>query len=122
MAASLGKIPTTSLRRVISSLTRSSRLVELVQCSGEGVEGDQVLFGVLEQPADLRGDWLEAGDHVGTALATLVAVLGGEYISAALVAAAVVERVSGDAGPSPRQRAHPGGGHRPTAPLRLWTP
>ena len=99
----MGKIPTTSERRPISLLTRSSGLVErsLVQCSaGKRVEGDQVLLGVLEQPADLRRDRLQALEDVADALAGLVAVFGVEHFpqrggdQAALVAAAVGEHVS----------------------------
>jgi hypothetical protein len=66
----------------------------------EQVEGDQVLLGVFEQPADLRRDRLKPGDHVPDPLPRLGLVLGVEYLpegggdETALVTAAVVEHVS----------------------------
>jgi hypothetical protein len=66
----------------------------------EQVERDQIFLGVLEQPADLRGDRLKAGDHVTDPLARLLLVLGVEHLSqrgsdqAALVTTAVVVHVS----------------------------
>ena len=59
-------MPTTSVRRPISRLTRSSGFVErsLDQCSArEAVEGEQVLLGVGEQLGDLRRGRLELLDH-----------------------------------------------------------
>jgi hypothetical protein len=72
--ASLGKMPTTSLRRPISRLTRSSGFVErsLLQCLGEAVEREQVLLGGLEQLGDLRRGRCELLDHRADALARLV--------------------------------------------------
>jgi hypothetical protein len=101
MDSSLGKMPTTSVGRPISLLTRSSeRAAELGPVlAGESVDGDQVLLGALEQPAHLGGDRLKAGDHVGDPLAGLVLVFGVEDLAqgggdqAALVAAAVIEHV-----------------------------
>ena len=67
---------------------------------GKGVEGDQVLLGLLEQAADLWSDRLEARDHVTYPLPRLIAALGVEHLAqgscdqAALVAASVVEHVS----------------------------
>jgi hypothetical protein len=65
----------------------------------EQIERDEVLLGVLEQPADLRRDRLKPGDHVPDPLARLVLILGVEHFSqcggdqTALVTAAVVEHV-----------------------------
>ena len=83
-AASLGKLPTTSVRRPISRLTCSSGLVRAQLApvgGGEGGEGQQVLLGVLEQPGDLRRHRLEALDDLGDALARLLAAFGVEHLS-----------------------------------------
>ena len=56
MAASLGKMPTTSVRRLISPLTRSSGLVEwiLARCSlGKAHVGEHVLLGLVQQRGEL---------------------------------------------------------------------
>jgi hypothetical protein len=45
---------------------------------GEGVEGDQVLLGVLEQLGDLGDVCAEASEHLADPLAGLVAALGVE--------------------------------------------
>ena len=56
MAASLGKMPTTSVRRLISPLSRSSGLVEcsLVAVGGrEGHVGQDVGLGLVEEAGEL---------------------------------------------------------------------
>jgi hypothetical protein len=47
----------------------------------ESVEGDQVLFGVLEQLADLRRQRRQTLDHVTDALSSLVVVFGVEHLA-----------------------------------------
>ena len=57
MAASLGKMPTTSVRRLISPLSRSSGLVEcsLARCCWrEGHVGQHVGLGLVHQRGELR--------------------------------------------------------------------
>jgi hypothetical protein len=57
MASSLGKMPTTSVRRLISPFSRSIGLVEqiLAQCSlGEVHEGENVDLGLIEQGGEFR--------------------------------------------------------------------
>src|SRR3954471_5761588 len=79
--ASSGKIPTTSVRRAISRLKRSSGLVDLIlgQCSArEIVEGEHIGLGVLEQRGDLRQSALELADGVTQPAAGLIAVGRGE--------------------------------------------
>ena len=52
MAASLGKMPTTSVRRLISPFNRSSGLVlcSLVRCCGwEGHVGQHIGLGLIHQ-------------------------------------------------------------------------
>jgi hypothetical protein len=62
---------------------------------GEGVEGDEVLVGVLQEPADLRRDRRQAFQDVPEPFAGVVAVFGVEHLAqgggdeTALVAAAV---------------------------------
>jgi hypothetical protein len=83
--------------------------------AGKRVERDRVLLGVLEQPADLRGDLVQAGDHVRDPLSGLLLVIGVERLTQrggdqpALVAAAVVEHVADEvhraAPPRAAQRA-----------------
>ena len=56
IASSLGKMPTTLVRRLISPLGRSMGLVELIlsQCSaGEAHEGEHVDFGLVQQGGEL---------------------------------------------------------------------
>ena len=66
-AASLGKIPTTRARRLISLLSRSSGLSTRSSASGSGErgEGEDFGFGVVHQRADLR-------EPVGELVADLV--------------------------------------------------
>ena len=86
--------------------------------AGEGVEGDQVLLGFFEQPADPRRDWLQAGDHVGDAFAVLVAILGVEDLperggdEVALVATAVHDDVSQEVNSAALPRAAEDAGDR----------
>src|SRR5579872_2592266 len=96
-------MPTTSLRRPISLLTRLERVraAELGPVlARERVERDQVFLGVLEQVADLWCGRLQTTDDLGRTVAGLVAVFGVEDLSrgggdqAALVAAAVREHVA----------------------------
>jgi hypothetical protein len=57
MASSLGKIPTTSVRRLISPFKRSIGFVEcnLVRCSlGEGHVGKHVVLGLVHDRGELR--------------------------------------------------------------------
>ena len=57
IAASLGKMPTTSVRRLISPLRRSSGLVEwiLARCSlGKRHVGEDVLLGLVQERRELR--------------------------------------------------------------------
>src|SRR3954447_9792262 len=58
---SSGKIPTTSVRRPISLLKRSSGLVLLSSISArrEAVEGEEVVLGVGQQRRHLRQDALQ---------------------------------------------------------------
>ena len=54
---SSGKMPTTSVRRPISRLKRSSGFVDrsFGQCSaGNALERQDVVLGVFEQPCELR--------------------------------------------------------------------
>ena len=96
-AASLGKIPTTSVRRPISWLTRSSGLVErsLVQCSGGRRKRQAGPLRPLEQLADLRRHGAEPLEHVRDALLGVLVALSVEDLAErrrdqlALVAAAV---------------------------------
>ena len=56
MASSLGKMPTTSVRRLISPLSRSIGLVEcsLVRCCGrEGHVGEHVGLGLVQEGGEL---------------------------------------------------------------------
>ena len=65
--ALFGKMPTTSVRRPVSRLTRSSGLVLLSfgRCAaGELVEGEQVFLGALKEFGDLRERVAEALKHV----------------------------------------------------------
>ncbi len=48
---------------------------------GEGVEGEQVLFGVLEQRGDLRRRRGKAVDHLADPLAGLLARVGVEDLA-----------------------------------------
>ena len=76
MEASLGKMPTTLVRRLISPLTRSRGLVDqsLVQCAwGKAREGEQVARRVGE----LGGDVGELGAQGGGDLAELGPDVGG---------------------------------------------
>src|SRR3954451_15648885 len=81
--ASSGKMPTTSMRRPISRLKRSSGFVDLSlgQCSAGGVEREHVVFGVLEHGGDLRQAALELADRLAQPLARLSAIGGGEQRS-----------------------------------------
>ena len=82
------------------------------------VEGDQVLLGLFEQPADLRRDRLEALEHVPDPLARVGLVFGVEHLAQgggdqpALIAAAVGEHVSDEVhrAPLPRAGEHAGDG------------
>jgi hypothetical protein len=76
-AASLGKIPTTSERRPISRLTRSSGLV-LRSLGREPVEGQQILLGVLHQPRDLGRVHVQLLDDLAQPNAGLSVGGGGE--------------------------------------------
>ena len=49
--------------------------------SGECVEGEHVVLGLLEQPRDLRQSWFELGDRVEQALARLGAIAGREQLT-----------------------------------------
>ena len=56
MAASLGKMPTTSVRRLISPLSRSSGLVECSLarcCCREGHVGQHVGLGLVHEAGEL---------------------------------------------------------------------
>ena len=71
MASSLGKMPTTSVRRLISPLRRSSGLVEcsLARCSlREGHVGQHVGLGLVHEGGELR--------HLGPELIGDAAPLG----------------------------------------------
>ena len=76
---------------------------------GQVVEGDEVLLGLLQEPAHLRSDRGEALEHVPDALASLGVVFGVEDLSerggdqAALVAAAVGQHVSDEVHGAPLQ-------------------
>jgi len=75
--ASSGKMPTTSVRRPIARLKRSSGLVERnfgAVLGGERVERQDVVFGLLEQCGDLRQPRPELRDGVAQPAAGLVAV------------------------------------------------
>ena len=72
MAASLGKMPTTSVRRLISPLRRSSGLVEcsLARCAaGKRHVGEHVGLGLVHQGGELGQLGPElVGDAGATAL------------------------------------------------------
>ena len=82
------------------------------------VEGDEILLGLLEQPADLRRDSAEALEDVPDPLAGVGLIFGIEHLpqrsgdQAALIAAAVREHVSDEVhgAPLPRAGQHPGDG------------
>jgi len=77
-------MPTTSERRPISRLMRSSGFApaQLAPVLGrEAHEGEQVLLGRFEQPGDLGRRLLQGGDGGGEALARLSGALGGEDLA-----------------------------------------
>jgi len=76
----VGKDPTTSVRRPISRLKRSSGFVDrsLVQSRAVRVECQHVSLGCLEHGGDLRQRALELADRVAHPLARVLAVWGGE--------------------------------------------
>ena len=80
MAASLGKMPTTSVRRLISPLRRSSGLVEcsLARCCGrEGHVGQHVGLGLVHECGELGQLGAElVGDPAPLRLGGLGVVLG----------------------------------------------
>ena len=80
MASSLGKMPTTSVRRLISPLTRSSGLVEcsLTRCWGcETHVGEDVVLGGLHQHRQLGDGRAElVGDLAPLHLGGVGGVLG----------------------------------------------
>ena len=64
MASSLGKMPTTSVRRLISPLSRSRRLVEWIlgQCSaGKAHVGQHVGLGLVHEGRRAWAAWAAAG-------------------------------------------------------------
>ncbi len=85
---------------LIDALQRVGRPQLGLVLARECVERDQVLLGVLEQPADLRAERLEAREDMAESFAGLVAVFGVEHFSqrggdqAALIAAAVSASMS----------------------------
>ena len=92
-AASLGKMPTTLVRRLISPWSRSSGLVDQIlrQCAvGNALNAEQVLAGVGEHVGD---DGELAGEHRGD-----LVELGGDVCSASgwakivRIAAATISR------------------------------
>ena len=108
---SSGKIPTTSVRRAISRLKRSSGLVpELAPVVGrEGVEGQDVVLGGLEHGGDLGQLALQRRHRLGEPVARLIERLGVEdradqrrqqpVLIAAGVSEAVAQKVHGAALP-----------------------
>jgi hypothetical protein len=118
-------MPTTSVRRPISRLKRSSGLVdlELAPVVGrERVEGEDFLLGLLEQRRDLAHPALKLGDGGGEPVARLLSGGGVEDRAdqrrehAVLVAAGMAQEVSQEVHGSAlprcaehlRQRGHPG--------------
>ena len=76
---SSGKIPTTSVRRPISRLKRSSGLVLLELApvvGGERVEGQDVVLGGLEQRSDLGQLALQGGHRLAEPIARLLQRVG----------------------------------------------
>src|SRR6185312_1077372 len=72
MAASLGKMPTTSVRRLISPLRRSSGLIEWIfgaMILWEAHEGEDVSLSVIRERGELR----HFGRHLIRNLAPLLA-------------------------------------------------
>src|SRR5215217_1894237 len=77
---SSGKMPTTSVRRPISLLKRSSGFVLLSfdQCDAGKVEGEDLLLRLGQHRRHLRQPLLERGDRLSRPLTGLLARLGLE--------------------------------------------